>query len=254
MDTANLVWGQHGISARQMTLLFLTRQAHSIEEIAYASDMDEEDVRREVEILRSEGLAIMNSRMKYRLVEPLSWHDTYLQAAITLGSKELLVGDPRDHNEPSHLFLCDIKNRGTKILGDQEILTVVACGRILRNARIRLGEDDSDGGWTPTCAHCQSMRTLCAGMRIASDPFRKVVHYLGRENVFEFDGCVVEMLIPHLEDKHLSACGRITIVDEDWLTLVPVDGYEESRYPAYVHDGRIRIEDIEMVRLLPKKT
>jgi hypothetical protein len=95
---------------------------------------------------------------------------------------------------------------------------------------------------------------MCAGRRLASDPLRTIVRYWGRGKVFELDGCVVEILMPHLDDDNLSACGQLTILDEDWLTLVPVDGYEESRYPMYVHDGRIRIEDIKMVRLLPKKT
>lgn len=142
-------WGRERLSPRLAVLLALSVDPRSVASIAAQAGLGEDETREALARLTEESLAIPADD-GFELTGPLSWFGDFA-AAVKHGVRKNFVVTA--HGEPdSHLYLCEIRLKGGKPVGDplNETASVFACGKTAQDVA-----QATDG---PTCADCRSAR------------------------------------------------------------------------------------------------
>lgn len=144
-------WGREDVSAERAVLLTLSLEPQNVSAIARSAGLSDGAVTTALQRLTGESLVIREGD-DYELTGPLCWFGTFADALAHHARKNLLVtiaGEPE-----SHLYVCDIRVKGARPVGDRltETMSVLGCGRTVREVARATGE----AGSRPTCPDCES--------------------------------------------------------------------------------------------------
>ena len=145
-------WGRDAISPERAALLALSVQPQDAAAIARTATLRAGDVEAALQTLVDESLAIREDDL-YELTGPLCWFGTFASALEHHARKNVFVtiaGEPE-----SHLYVCDIRIKGARPVGDPltETASVLGCGRTARDVTQAEGERASRA----TCRDCASV-------------------------------------------------------------------------------------------------
>ena len=142
-------WGPGDLSAERAVLLTLSVQAQDAATIARSTGLRDAEVATALQSLLDRSLAIREDD-QYELTGPLCWFGDFTSALEHHARKNLLVTIP---GEPqSHLYVCDIRIKGARPVGDPltETASVLGCGRTASD----VAQAAAERGSRPTCPDC----------------------------------------------------------------------------------------------------
>ena len=143
-------WGREQVSPERAALLTLSLQPQDAASIARGAGLSIADATVALQQLTDANVAIRDGD-EYELTGPLCWFGTFADALAYHVRKNLLVTVAGERD--SHLFLCDVRVKGGRPVGDRltETMSVLACGRTERRVLRAAGE----AGSRPTCPDCE---------------------------------------------------------------------------------------------------
>ena len=142
-------WGRGDLSAERAVLLTLSVQAQDAATIARSTGLLDAEVATAVQSLLDRSLAIREDDW-YELTGPLCWFGDFTSALEHHARKNLLVTIAGESE--SHLYVCDIRIKGARPVGDAltETASVLGCGRTARDVT----QASLEHGSRPTCPDC----------------------------------------------------------------------------------------------------
>lgn len=143
-------WGREEVSTERAVLLSLSVEPQSAAAIARSAGLQDSDVALALQRLADENLVIRDGD-DYELTGPLCWFGTFTDALAHHARKNLLVAIAGESE--SHLFVCDVRVKGARPVGDRltETVSVLGCGRTARNVTRA-----AEAAARPTCSDCES--------------------------------------------------------------------------------------------------
>jgi hypothetical protein len=144
-------WEAGDLSAERAVLLTLSVKPQDAATIARSAGLRDGDVATALQLLVDRSLAIREDD-QYELTGPLCWFGDFAGALKYHARKNLLVTIPGESE--SHLYVCDIRIKGARPVGDPltETASVLGCGR----TSSEVAQAPSEGGSRPTCPDCAS--------------------------------------------------------------------------------------------------
>ncbi len=143
-------WEVGDLSPERAVLLTLSVLAQDAATIARNTGLEDADVATALQQLVDRSLAIREDD-QYELTGPLCWFGDFTSALRHHARKNVVVtiaGEPE-----SHLYVCDIRIKGARPVGDPltETASVLACGRTANDVTQAPGAR----GARPTCRDCE---------------------------------------------------------------------------------------------------
>jgi len=128
-------------------LLALSMDAQPVPALAVKAGLASDDAVAALRRLQQEHLAIAEDG-GYELTGPLSWFGDFASAVRYYSRRNFVVS--AEDKPASHLYLCDVRVKGARPVGDllTETVSVFACGL---TARIVTASHDR----APTCSDCR---------------------------------------------------------------------------------------------------